>query len=133
MYFVLALSSVSMALQLAACAIAFAISQAPGWRRVRIVALLAGSAGLYSFFDLLGFLYRRQEISIAWVTSANLSVAALHVATWAWFSFSDSEGRWRSVDRRLRWIAVLHVLAAVTISATANAVDTSRIDTVHVA
>jgi len=131
-YFIIALSSVTLALQMAACVIALAISQAPGWRRARIVAILAGTAGLYSFFDLLGFLYRLEETSIAWVTSSNLAVAAAHVATWVWFSFSDSEGRWSSVNPRLRWVAILHVLSAIVISATGNAVDTSRLDTVHV-
>ena len=132
MNIVLALSTVSLALQVAACLAALAIAQAPGWRRARIVAALAGTAGLYSLFDLLGNLFTRTEVALAWVTSANLSVAAAHVALWIWFSFSDGEGRWESVPQRLRWFATGHVVAAVAISLSRHAIDASRMDMVAV-
>lgn len=132
MNIILALSTVSLALQAAAALAALAIARAPGWRRVRIVAALAATAGLYSLFDLIGALYAQTPEALAWVTSANLTVAASHVAVWTWFSFSDDEGEWRSVPARLRWLVVAHVTWTAVLAATGNAVDPSRMDQVVV-
>ncbi|MDH5235557.1 MAG: hypothetical protein OEW77_11410, partial [Gemmatimonadota bacterium] len=56
-----ALSIVTLALQSGAIVTAFAISRAPGWRRVRIVGVLAVTAGLYSLVRLLGEVLPRPE------------------------------------------------------------------------
>ncbi len=113
MNIILALSTVTLAVQAAASVVALAIAQAPTWRRARIAAVLAATAGLYSFFDILGALFPRTEIAFAWVTSANLAVAAAHVGTWIWFSFSDDDGRWRSVPRNLRWLVGMRSLRRI--------------------
>ena len=132
MNIILAISTVSLSVQAAACVVALAISQAPGWRRARIVALLAGTAGLYSFFNILGTVYPRTEQANAWVTSANIGVAAAHVATWIWFSFSDDEGRWKAVPRALRRFVVAHLAFTFLLSVTGATFDTSRMATVSV-
>lgn len=132
MNIILALSTVTLAVQAAACVVALAIAQAPTWRRARIAAALAGTAGLYSVFDILGTLFPRTEIAYAWVTSANLAVAAAHVGVWVWFSYSDDDGRWRSVPRHLRWLVVAQVAWTVVLSVTGNAIDTSRMANVQV-
>ncbi len=131
-FLVLTLSTVSLALQAAAVVVALAIARAPGWSRVRIVAGLAGTAGLYSLFDLLGVLYPRELQAYSWVTSANLTVAAAHVGIWLWFSFSDERGSWESVPRIWRWTAFAHVAFAAGLAVTGNAIDPSRIDRVVV-
>lgn len=51
---VLALSTVSLAVQAAACVVALAISQAPGWRRATIGAVLEGAWRWFSFSDERG-------------------------------------------------------------------------------
>ena len=132
MNIILALSTVTLAVQAAASVVALAIAQAPTWRRARIAAVLAATAGLYSFFDILGALFPRTEIAFAWVTSANLAVAAAHVGTWIWFSFSDDDGRWRSVPRNLRWLVIGHFSWTFLLSVTGNAIDTSRMASVRV-
>ncbi len=129
---ILALSTVSLALQVAACLIALAIAQAPGWRRARIVAALAGTAGLYSFFNVLGNAFTDTALGIAIFSSANLTVAAAHVGIWLWFSFSDAEGRWRSVPRTLRWVAAGQLAWTFVLAVTGNAVDPTRTGRVFV-
>lgn len=109
-----------------------AISRAPGWQRLRIVGGLAFTAGLYSLFDLLGVLYPREFVAYAWVTSANLSVAAVHVVIWLWFSYSDAQGRWRSMPRWIQWAGLAHVAWTVTLSLTGNAIDPTHVDIVEV-
>lgn len=129
---VLALAMESLAVQAAACIVALAISQAPGWRRARIGALLAGTAGLYSLLNMLGALYPGSALAVVWVTSSNLLVAAVHVGAWIWFSFSDEQGRWSSVPRNLRWFVLGHFSWSALVSLSGNAVDTSRMTTVSV-
>lgn len=132
MNIILALSTVSLSFQVAATLAALAIARAPGWRRVRVVAALAFTAGLYSLFDLLGALYTRGLAALAWVTSANLTVAAAHVGVWTWFSFSDDEGSWRSVPRRLRLLVIAHVALTAALALAGGAIDDSRTDLVSV-
>lgn len=129
---VLALSTVTLAVQAAACVVALAISQAPGWRRARIGAVLAGTAGLYSLFDMLGVIYPGSALAVIAVTSSNLVIAAVHVSAWIWFSFSDDQGRWRSVPRNLRWFVIGHVGSSTLLSLSGNAVDTLRMSTVSI-
>ncbi|MCE9602868.1 MAG: hypothetical protein K8S21_11745 [Gemmatimonadetes bacterium] len=119
-------------MQAAACLVALAISQAPGWRRARIGSALAGTAALYSFFDIMGAVFPRTGLPISVVWSANLTIAAAHVTVWVWFSFSDDDGRWNSVPRALRWLSIGHVTATALLGVTGNAVDLSRIQRVQV-
>ncbi len=132
MNIILAISTVSLALQVAAALAALVISRAPGWRRVRIVSALAFTAGLYSFINLFGAVAGQTAGAIAWVTSANLTVAAMHIAVWTWFSFSDADGEWRSVPRRLRLLVVAQVGWTALLAMAGGAVDTTRLDHVTV-
>lgn len=133
MNIILAISTVSLALQVAAALAALVIARAPGWRRVRIVSALAFTAGLYSFFNLFGAVAGQSPLAIAWVTSANLTVAATHVAVWTWFSFSNADGDWNSVPRRLRILAVAQVAWTAGLAMFGGAIDATRIDEIRVA
>lgn len=132
MNIILAISTVSLALQVAAALAALVIARAPGWRRVRIVSALASTAGLYSFVNLFGAVSGQTAIAIAWVTSTNLTVAAMHVAVWTWFSFSNEDGDWRSVPRRLRALVVAHVAWTAALAMLGGAIDATRLDHVNV-
>lgn len=114
---IVALSLINIALQSGAMIAALTIGRAPGWRRVRIVALLAFTAGLYSLARLLAELLQIPEYT-ALFTSSNIAVGAVHLSTWVWYLTSDEDGRWRSVPRALRWtlgvVVAVSVLAVVT-------------------
>ncbi|MCE9602867.1 MAG: hypothetical protein K8S21_11740 [Gemmatimonadetes bacterium] len=133
MNIILAISTVALAVQAAACLVALAISRAPGWRRARIAAVLAGTAGLYSILNILGLYSPATDATNAWVSSGRLGVAAAHVAAWIWFSYSDHEGRWRTVPRTVRWVVVAHLALTFLLSATGNANDPSRLAIVEIA
>jgi len=126
------LSIATFALQIAAALVALAIARAPGWSRARIAAALAGTAGLYSGFDILGTLLPRTGFEIAFIWSANLTLAAAHVAVWIWFSFSDERGRWSSVPQRLRWVSLGHLGWTALLALSGNAVDLGRMQRVQV-
>jgi len=109
-----ALSIVTLALQSGAIVTAFAISRAPGWRRVRIVGVLAVTAGLYSLARLLGEVLPRPEANTEFLTRANVLVGALHLSAWLWYLYADDHGRWRSVPRSIRWLALGGVALGAT-------------------
>lgn len=132
MNLLLALSSVTFALQVAAAIAAFAIARAPGWERVRIVAWLAVTAGLYSLFDAFGYLYLSSDVGSGWVTRCNLTVAALHSIVWLWYSLADSEGRLRSIPPTVRLVAGAHLLFTLWCSLSGAAVDITQVETVRV-
>ncbi|MCC7001741.1 MAG: hypothetical protein IT357_06270 [Gemmatimonadaceae bacterium] len=130
MIVLLLMSSVTFGLQLAAFLAAMVISRAAGWRRVRIVAMLALTAGLYSLFDLIAIIGHSSKIANTSVAAENLVVAAMHVVVWLWYSFADHEGRWRSVPRWVQILGPAHILFAVLLGVLGLTVDSSRI--VHV-
>ncbi|MFN0099200.1 MAG: sensor histidine kinase [Gemmatimonadaceae bacterium] len=120
------MSSVTFGLQLAAFVAAVVISRAAGWRRVRIVAVLAFTAGLYSLFDLIALIGHFSNIPNTSVVAENLVVAAVHVVAWLWYSFADQEGRWRSVPRWIRVLGPLHILFAALLGVLGLSVDPTR-------
>lgn len=92
---------VSLTLQFSTTVAMIVIARAPGWQRVRWFALVACSAGLYSFSDTLGMV--QPERHYWWVTRVNLFLATIHTAGWVAYTYSDREGSWRSLSSRLRW------------------------------
>jgi len=121
------MSSVTFGLQLAAFIAAMVISRAAGWRRVRIVAMLAFTAGLYSLFDLVALIGHSSGVPGTSVAAENLVVAAMHVVAWLWYSFADHEGRWRSVPRWVQVLGPAHILYTALLGLLGWTVDPTRI------
>ncbi len=121
------MSSVTFGLQLAAFIAAMVISRAAGWRRVRIVAMLAFTAGLYSLFDLIALIGHSSNVPDTSVAAENLVVAAMHVVAWLWYSFADHEGRWRSVPRWVQVLGPAHILYTALLGLLGLSVDPTRI------
>ena len=120
------MSSVTFGLQLAAFIAAVVISRAAGWRRVRIVAVLALTAGLYSLFDLIALIGHSARTPETSVAAENLVVAAMHVVAWLWYSFADHEGRWRSVPRWVQILGPANVIFAAALGVFGLTVDPTR-------
>lgn len=124
---IVALSLVNIALQTGALIAALAIGSAPGWRRVRIVALLALTAGIYSMVRLVGALAPHPAELTVPLTSINYAVGALHVSVWLWYLTSDADGNWHSVPTWLRRVAVGAVAVTTIVAASGLLVDGARL------
>ena len=122
MNIVLGLALFTLALQAGAVVTAFAIARAPGWRRARILGVLALTAGLYSLVDLFAALAERSAPTSAINTSVNLTVAAAHVSTWLWYSFGNERGSWRALPAWVRRLALGNFALAGLIAVTGRAV-----------
>lgn len=130
MELVLGVSLFTLALQVGAGVTAFAIARTPGWRRVRILGVLALTAGFYSLVDFLGALVPRGSSAIS--TSINLTVAAAHISAWLWYSFSDDRGSWRALPPWVRRLAIGNVVLAGLVSISGRAVRGGVLHTIEV-
>lgn len=126
---IVAISLISFALHLAATLTLLALARAPGWGRLRLVALIAGTAGAYSLANLIAWSMERTFDAVQLMGEVNLVAAAAHVSVWLWYTFADSTGRWSSVPRRMQALAVLTfvVPAAVSASGTMMTDDPMRV------
>ncbi|MCU0617473.1 MAG: response regulator, partial [Gemmatimonadaceae bacterium] len=110
---------VAVFLQAASAGVMFFIARAPGWERVRLMAAIALTAGLYSAIDVW-FYTALDDLAVrAQLVRVNLFVAGLHAAMWMRFTYADESGRVRSMPAWTRWIT----LGMLGTSAVANAAD----------
>jgi signal transduction histidine kinase len=126
------LSVVTLSLQVAALVIALMIGRAPGWRRVRIVALLAGSAGLYSLSSLLGWVFEHSPEVVWTVANTNFIFVGIHVSAWLWFSHADTRGSWRDLPRWVKRTVLGTITLTTAIGASGLAHDLSSFAIVRV-
>jgi hypothetical protein len=126
------LSVVTLSLQVAALVIALVIGRAPGWRRVRIVAVLAGSAGAYSLSSLLGWVFEHSPDVVWTVANTNLIFVGIHVAGWLWFSYSDANGSWRTLPRWARRTALGTIAVTTMVGGSGLAHDLASFQIVRV-
>lgn len=129
---IVALALSTLAFHAGATVLLLAIARAPGWARVRIVTMLAATAGLYSLVDLIATQRQYSASAIALATTLNVSVAAVHAAGWLWFTFSDEHGSWRSIPRGVRRLGIVSVALALAISLLGLVVTPGQVDRVHV-
>ncbi|MFT3914421.1 MAG: HAMP domain-containing sensor histidine kinase [Anaeromyxobacteraceae bacterium] len=80
-----AISLGALALELVLGALCLAFSAAPGWRHLRLFALVAWSAALYSASDVPQTLAVSDRAILA-ASQLSLSAATLHVALWVLYS-----------------------------------------------
>ena len=62
--------------------LALVFSMAPGWREERLLALIGGSAALFSVFDVVTYVPDVSMQLRATLGNVSLSVGALHIAVW---------------------------------------------------
>ena len=90
--------------------LALVFSMAPGWREERLLALIGGSAALFSVFDVVTYL---PSVSLQLrVTLSGLTIAAgaSHIAVWILYSAKQRGRPLAALDRVL--LGLLGVLAA---------------------
>ncbi len=114
---VVAISLLTFALHVGATLTMLALARAPGWERLRLVALIAGTAGLYSFTNLIAWSMERTLPAVQLMGAVNLVAAAAHVSVWLWYTFADATGRWSTVPRRMQALAMLTVVVPVAVAA----------------
>jgi len=107
---------IAVFLQAASAGVMFFIARAPGWERVRLMAAIALTAGVYSAVDVWFYVAMDDLALRAMLVRVNLFVAAVHAAMWMRFTFADATGRIGSMPRWTRWTTgtMLVTLAAVT-------------------
>lgn len=121
------LSTITFALLAGATLAMVAVSRAPGWEKVRIVAGLTATAAIYASVNAASFLMTRTRASVELVTSINFSIAALHVAGWVWYTFSDESGRWASLALRWRWLVAALAASTLAVTLTGHAITDSAV------
>ncbi len=119
----LALALVAFVLQATTTVAMFVIARAPGWERVRLFAVIALTAGLYSGVDILAVARPWPDEWIAWVVRLNLTFAAVHASTWVLYTFGDERGSWRGVPRWIKRVAIANVVIVSSLALTGLAVE----------
>lgn len=105
----------------------FFIARAPGWQRVRLMAAIALTAGLYNAVDLWFYLDVNNLPLRGALVQINVVVAALHAAMWMRFTFSDATGSVRSMPSWSVLLASGTVLLAAGAAASNAMLDRTRI------
>lgn len=129
----LALALVAFTLQSATMVAMFVIARAPGWERVRLLAIIALSAGLYSGIDVLAVSRQWPAEMVAWVVRVNLSIAAIHASLWVLYTFGDERGTWRGVNPWVRRAAIANAFIVSAMSLSGLVVDPGVMHTMEVA
>lgn len=129
----LALALVAFTLQSATMVAMFVIARAPGWERVRLLAIIALSAGLYSGIDVLAVSRQWPAEMVAWVVRVNLSIAAIHASLWVLYTFGDERGTWRGVNPWVRRAAIANAVIVSAMSLSGLVVDPGVMHTMEVA
>lgn len=124
------IAALAVTLQAASAATMLRIARATGWERVRLMAFIALSAGLYSSVNLVWSLLPTAHPLHRWIFEINMVSGALHGAMWAWYTFADAAGRWRSVPRGIRWQAAGTLTVAIGLLLTGGTTDTSVLNPV---
>jgi len=89
--------------------LALVFSMSPGWREERLLALIGGSAALFSVFDVVTYVPNvSMQLRVA-LGAISLTVGALHIAVWVLYSAKQRGGVLSAMDRGL--FAALGLLA----------------------
>lgn len=104
---------VAVFLQGASAGVMFFIARAPGWERVRLIALIALSGALYSAVDFWFYVSLDDLALRSLLVQVNVVVGALHASAWMRFTFSNASGSLRSMPWWARSLAIGGPLAAL--------------------
>jgi signal transduction histidine kinase/ActR/RegA family two-component response regulator len=104
---------VAVFLQSASAGVMFFIARAPGWERVRLIALIALTGALYSAVDFWFYVNVDSLPVRALLVQVNMVVGAMHASAWMRFTFSDASGSVRSMPWWARTLAIGGPLAGL--------------------
>lgn len=123
---------VAVFLQAASAGVMFFIARAPGWERVRLMAAIALTAGVYSAVDVWFYSHVDDLALRAQLVRLNLFVAGVHAAMWMRFTFADASGTIRSMPAWARGITLALLLASAAATAGDFVLDYGRYTHVQV-
>ncbi len=90
--------------------LALVFSMAPGWREERLLALIGGSAALFSVFDVVTYMPDVSMQLRVTLGDVSMTVGAVHVAVWTLYASRHRGGELTLLDRvMLAALAVLGV------------------------
>jgi signal transduction histidine kinase/ActR/RegA family two-component response regulator len=89
--------------------LALVFSMSPGWRDERLLALIGGSAALFSVFDVVTYVPNVSMQLRVTVGAISLVVGASHIAVWILYSAQQRGGSLSALDRVL--LAAMGLLA----------------------
>jgi signal transduction histidine kinase/CheY-like chemotaxis protein len=89
--------------------LALVFSMAPGWREERPLALIGGTAALFSIFDVVTYVPNVSVQLRVSLGGISITVGALHIAVWIVYAARQRHGPLSLVDRAL--LVMLGVLA----------------------
>src|SRR5450432_843215 len=81
--------------------LALVFSMSPGWREERLLALIGGSAALFSVFDVVTYMPDASMQLRVTLNDISLTVGALHIAVWILYSAKQRGGPLSALDRAL--------------------------------
>jgi len=94
--------------------LAMVFSMAPGWREERLLALIGGSAALYSVFDIVSYVPDVSMQLRVTLGDISLTTGALHIAVWTVYAARRRGSAFTILDRVvLAALAILGVLGLV--------------------
>ncbi|HWZ91466.1 MAG TPA: ATP-binding protein, partial [Polyangiaceae bacterium] len=93
--------------------LALVFSMAPGWREERLLALIGGSAALFTVFDAAEYVPSVSMPLRVMLADVTVTVGALHIAVWVVYSAKQRGGSIGLLDRVL--LAVVGLLACAGI------------------
>ncbi len=123
---------VAVFLQAASAGVMFFIARAPGWERVRLIASIALTAGLYSLVDFWFYMNVDNLPLRSILLQVNVVVGALHAGAWMRFTFSDASGSIRSMPRWAFALATAGPLVAAAAIPLDLLIDRTRLVQVQV-
>src|SRR5882724_10950088 len=93
--------------------LALVFSMAPGWREERLLALVGGSAAVFSVFNAASYLPSLAMHLRATLTALSFALGVLHIAGWTLYCGKQRGGPLSALDRAV--LAVLALLASLAL------------------
>ncbi len=89
--------------------LALVFSMSPGWREERLLALIGGSAALFSVFDVVTYVPSVSMHLRVTLGDVSITVGALHIAVWILYAAKQRGASLSTLDRAL--LAIIGVVA----------------------
>jgi signal transduction histidine kinase/ActR/RegA family two-component response regulator len=106
---------IATVLELCLGLVALGLSAAPGWRRTRIMALLAFTCASFGAVNIVTTLPSVSAETIGLLPRVAMPMGMLHAACWLWYAFAESSGEWSTTPSWVRRVSVVAVAIGVIV------------------
>jgi signal transduction histidine kinase/CheY-like chemotaxis protein len=93
--------------------LALVFSMAPGWREERLLALIGGSAALFSVFDVVTYVPGVSMHLRVTLGDISITVGAVHIAVWILYSARQRGEPLRALDRAILGVLALPAIGGI--------------------